>query len=163
MDTCAKEKILCIIPARGGSKGVKRKNIRDFNGKPLIGWTMEEAKKSTYIDRIIVSTEDGDIASVSSAFGASVMKRPVELAQDTSSTTEVILHILDEVARCGYTPEYLLLLQCTSPMRKAVHVDEAIRLLLENRGNFHSLISVTKESHPPFWLQQIDEEGCLID
>lgn len=157
------EKILCIIPARGGSKGVKKKNVRPFNGKLLIGWTIEEAKKSKFINRVVVSTEDMEVSQASRNFGAEIIDRPEELAQDTSSTVDVVLHTLDVLKKEDYHPEYIILLQCTSPLRTVRHIDEAINYFLENVERVNSLISVCKEEHPPWWLKKIDRDGCLED
>lgn len=156
-------KFLCIIPARGGSKGVKKKNIRLINGKPLISWTIEEALKSKYIERVIVSTEDTEIADISKSFGAEVVDRPQELALDTSSTMDVIFHALEEVKKQQHTPENIILLQCTSPLRKVRHIDEAILKFIENSESADSLISVSKQEHPPWWLKSLNENGILVD
>ena len=114
---------IVIIPARGGSKGVPRKNIRELAGKPLIAWTIEAAKKSKYIDRLILSSEDPEIIEVAKAFDCEVpFVRPFELAQDDTPGIEVVL---DAVKRCpGYT--HVLLLQPTSPFRTHKHIDAFI-------------------------------------
>ncbi|AOY75659.1 cytidylyltransferase domain-containing protein [Clostridium formicaceticum] len=157
------EKILCIIPARGGSKGVKRKNIKPLRGKPLIGWTIDEAKKSKYIDRIIVSTEDEEIRRVSEKLDVEVLIRPEELAQDHTPSIDVVFHTLDELKEGGYVPDLVVLLQCTSPLRKAKHIDEALSMLIQNKKNADGIVSVTKEEHPPWWLKKVDEDGYLTD
>ncbi len=117
------KKILAVIPARGGSKGVPRKNIRDLAGKPLIAWTIEAAKKSKYIDRLILSSEDPEIIAVAKSYGCEVpFVRKIELAQDDTPGIEVVL---DAVQRClGYT--HVLLLQPTSPFRTHKHIDDLI-------------------------------------
>jgi CMP-N,N'-diacetyllegionaminic acid synthase len=156
-------KIICIIPARGGSKGLIRKNVRDLNGKPLIGWTIDEAKKSHWIDRILVSTDDKEIADVSIGFGAEVIRRPAELAQDSSTTIDAVLHTLDILESTNYRPEYTLLLQCTSPLRTVSHIDEAIKKFLENIEIADSLVSVSKVGHPPWWYKKLDTNGYISD
>jgi len=156
-------KTLCVIPARGGSKGVKRKNVRLLKGKPLIGWTIEEARKSKLIDRIAVSTEDAEIARVSGMYGAEVVDRPLYMAQDDTPTTDAVLHTLDVLKDNGYSPEYLVVLQCTSPLRKACHIDDAVMTLAGNSDKADSLISVTRLEHPPWWNKTIDENGLLAD
>lgn len=157
------KKILCIIPARGGSKGVKRKNIRDLAGKPLIAWTIEEARKSNYIDRVVVSTEDAEIAEVSKRCHAEVIERPDELAQDTTPSMDVVFHVLNVLMDQNYYPDYVMLLQCTSPFRKAFHIDEAVSLLLGKEETADSLVSVTVTEHPPYWLRTVDGNGFMQD
>jgi len=156
-------KILAIIPARGGSKGVKDKNIRILNGKPLIAWTIEEAKKSKCIDRLIVTTDDDRIAKIAREYGADVpFKRPAELATDTTPGIEPVLHAIKHLkAYDHYDSDYVMLLQCTSPLRNVRHIDEAIDLLLKSDAD--SLASVTKLEHPPHWNKVIDENGFLQD
>lgn len=109
------KKILTIIPARGGSKGVPRKNIRPLRGKPLIAYAIEAAIGSGKIDRLVVSTEDEEIANTALRLGAEVIKRPEELAMDNILTEPVMLHTLSELEKTGYKPDYVSLLQCTSP------------------------------------------------
>lgn len=117
--------ILGITPARGGSKGMPKKNIKKICGKPLIAWTIESAKKSKLIDRYVVSTEDTEIFHISRDYGAEVVIRPSELAQDNSSTVEVIKHALDSLD--GYIDiDIVVLLQCTSPIRNEGLIDKCI-------------------------------------
>lgn len=158
------QKILCIIPARGGSKGVHRKNLRNLGNKPLIQWTIEEAKKSKHIDRIIISTEDKEIEEVCEKIGAEVIKRPMELAGDDSPTIDSILYTLNTLEDAEkYIPDYVILLQCTSPFRTAADIDAAIETLLNKDKNYKSLISVTKEENPPWWLKSINSDGTMKD
>lgn len=155
--------ILAIIPARGGSKGVKRKNLRPLNNKPLIAWTFDAAKKSKLITRIVVTTEDSEIAEFSENSKVDVVHRPLELAQDHSTSVDAIKHCLETLEESDYRPDLIVLLQCTSPFRTTAQIDEAINLLLDNHEKFSALISVTKTEHPPWWLKTIDEEGRLHD
>jgi len=158
------KKILCIIPARGGSKGILKKNIRNLGNKPLIQWTIDEAKKSKYIDKIIVSTEDEEIEAVCTKLETEVIKRPMRLATDDSPTIDSIFYTLDILEENEkYNPDYILLLQCTSPFRTVSHIDKAICSLLNKDNNSNSLVSVTKEEHPPWWLKSINEDGILSD
>lgn len=157
------KKILAIIPARGGSKGVKRKNIRELNGKPLIAWTIVAAQKSNYIDRTVVVTEDLEIEHVSKNFNIEVMNRPENLAQDDSPTIDTIIYALEELEKEQYIPDYVMLIQCTSPLRTEKHIDEAILKILEAKETADALVSITKEEHPPYWLKSIDEKGYLKD
>lgn len=157
------ETILCIIPARGGSKGLPGKNLKELYGKPLIAWTIEEAKKSRYIGRIIVSTDDSEIKNVSEKFGAEVILRPTYLADDSSTTVDAIIHALNVLGESGYKPQYILLLQCTSPLRKLIHIEESIEKFLINKENVDALVSVTKIEHPPWWYKKIDKNGFIKD
>ena len=119
--------ILGIIPARGGSKGVPRKNIKTICGRPLIAWTIEAAQKSRLLDRFVVSTEDAEIAAVALEWGAEVLDRPPELAEDAVISREVIRHVL-EVTGASVS----VLLQPTSPIRDDDLIDNCIRKFLEN-------------------------------
>ena len=136
------KRIVAIIPARGGSKGIKRKNIRILNGKPLISYTIEQALKSKYIDRVIVSTEDLEIAEISKSFGAEVpFLRPQELAQDDTPGIEPIIHAVNYLnGEEKYFFEYVMCLQCTCPLRKAKDIDNSIEEI--NKKNADALVSV---------------------
>ena len=147
------KKILAVIPARGGSKGVPRKNIKILAGRPLIAWTIEEAKKSKFIDTCIVSTEDEEIKSVSEAWGGVVpFMRPEGLAQDDTPGIEPILHAIRMTP--GY--EFIVMLQVTSPLRTVEDIDGAIAYCLDK--SCESCVSVTEVSHSPFWMYQLDEK-----
>jgi CMP-N,N'-diacetyllegionaminic acid synthase len=122
--------ILAIIPARGGSKRLPRKAVMELCGKPLIAWSIESAKESKYIDRIIVSTDDVEIALISRQFGVETpFMRPDDLATDTSTSIDVVNHALNFIAKRGEKYDYVMLLQPTSPLRTSEHIDEAIELL----------------------------------
>lgn len=127
-------KILAIIPARGGSKGIPRKNIRLLLGKPLIVWTIEEAKKSKYLTRVIVSTDDEEIATVAREFGAEVpFLRPTEISGDLAVDVEFLMHALDFLKeKEQYEPDIVLRMPPTSPLRRAEHIDKGIEILLAN-------------------------------
>ena len=149
-------KILGLIPARGGSKGLPRKNIKDLAGKPLIAWTIEEALKSKFLNTVIVSTEDKEIANIALHYGAQVpFLRPTELAQDNSLRNDVINHALTELS--GY--DYLVLLQPTSPLRSNVHIDEAVKIFLDSDAE--SLVSVAVQHPSPEWIFQLNKAGKL--
>jgi len=119
---------LGIIPARGGSKGVPRKNIKLIAGKPLLAWTIEAAKDSMMLDRFLVSTEDAQIADIAGSYNAEVLMRPKELATDEASTLSVLQHAIEKVP-C----DTVVLLQPTSPVRKKGLIDECIREFEEKR------------------------------
>jgi N-acylneuraminate cytidylyltransferase len=114
--------ILGLTPARGGSKGIPRKNIQPIAGKPLLAWTIEAAKASTLLDRYVVSTEDAEIADVAKRYGAEVLSRPPELATDEASTLAVLQHTIEQIP-C----DILVLLQATSPIRAPGLIDACIR------------------------------------
>ena len=124
--------ILGLIPARGGSKGVPGKNIKLIHGKPLIVWTIEHAKKSKKIDKIIVSTDSDEIANVAQKCGVEVLRRPKELATDTASTQDVMVHALQ-----NYPADILVLLQPTSPYRSEGLIDRCVESFLS--GDYDSL------------------------
>ena len=146
-----KPKILAIIPARGGSKGVPRKNIRDLAGKPLIAWTIEEAKKSKYIDRLILSSEDDEIIEVAKKYGCEVpFKRPIELAQDDTLGIDPVLHAIEQCP--GY--DYVVVLQPTSPLRTVEDIDGCIEKLISSGVDF--CVSVTEPEKSPYWMYTLE-------
>ena len=129
---------IALIPARGGSKGIIRKNIKLFNSKPLIYWTIKTALESKYIDRVIVSTEDDEIADIARSFSAEVpFKRPDELAEDTTKGIDTVLHALENLSNVGN----ILLLQPTSPLRQTIHINQIFELRL--KFNSDSAVSIT--------------------
>lgn len=150
-------KILAVVPARGGSKSIYKKNIALVNGKELIVFTLDAAKGSKYIDEIVVSTDDEDIARVASREGIRVLPRPAELAQDTSKTIDVLIHVIETLADEGY--DYLVLLQPTQPLKLPEHIDSAIEELIDN--NFSSLVSVFPADDHPLLLRTMDEDKRL--
>ncbi|MBF0458286.1 MAG: acylneuraminate cytidylyltransferase family protein [Nitrospirae bacterium] len=123
---------MAVIPARGGSKGIPRKNIKSIAGKPLIAWTIEAARQSSLIDRFVVSTEDAEIAGVALAYGAEVLDRPTEYASDDAATVDVLRHAVKMIP-CNT----VVLLQATSPVRSSSLIDECIREFSE--GGYDSL------------------------
>ncbi|MCK5044565.1 acylneuraminate cytidylyltransferase family protein [Candidatus Parcubacteria bacterium] len=138
-----KSKIIAIIPARGGSKGLPKKNTRALAGKPLIAWSIEQALKSKYIDTLIVNTDSEEIAGIAKKYGAEVpFLRPKKLAQDKSSIYDVIFHTLDWFKKNGSEFDIVILLEPTSPLRKKDDIDNAIKLFLKNRKQADSLVSV---------------------
>jgi len=135
--------ILALIPARGGSKGLPRKNIKPLLGKPLIAWTIEQARASGYIDRVVVSTDSRNIANISKRYGADApFLRPKELARDSSSTIDAIIHALKWLEGRGGSFDYLILLEPTSPLRKKDDADNAIKKLIDQKDAADSLVSV---------------------
>ena len=137
-----KRTVLAVIPARGGSKGVPRKNIKPLNGKPLIAYTIESASKSRLITKCVVSTEDTEIAEVSKKCGGEVVMRPPELARDDSPTFDTLKQVLDHFQKKGQTFDILILLEPTSPMRKHDDIDKAIQLFIDNWDKADALVSL---------------------
>jgi len=122
------KRVIGIIPARGGSKGIPGKNIRPVAGKPLIVWSIESAKKSVFLDHVIVSTDNERIAEISEHAGAGVpFVRPAELATDTARSVDVLLHAADWFAERGQRYDIIVCLQPTSPLRTAMDIDNALR------------------------------------
>jgi len=150
------KKILAIIPARSGSKGVPGKNLRKVMGKPLLAYTIEEANKSDYIDRLIISSDDRNIISVAEKYGAEApFVRPSHMAQDSSPVVDAIKHALDELP--GY--DYILLLQPTSPLRLSEDIDACIRKTV--LSNAKACISVTKPENSPYWMFRLDAKDRI--
>ncbi len=154
-------KILSVIPARGGSKGLPCKNIKMLNGMPLIGYTIEASKKSKYINRTIVSTDDVEISDISKNFGAEVpYLRPDELAKDNSRVIDVLLHLLKWLKeKENYHPDIIVLMQPTSPLRNAKHTDGAIERFLDSDAD--SIISVCETNHSPYWTNTIENNRLV--
>ena len=151
---------LCVIPVRGGSKGIPRKNLRDVGGKPLVVWTIEQALEAKDV-RVVVSTEDEEIASVARAAGAEVIGRPAELAQDTTATEPVIVHAMDYLRdKEGYEPEFVMLLQATSPVRRPGTIDRAIAQARET--GVDSLVGTVPQT-PFLWWTARDGHGPTAD
>ena len=153
--------IVALIPARGGSKGIPRKNLAPLAGRPLIAWTIAAALGSADLSRVIVSTDDEEIAKVAREHGAEVpFLRPPELAADDSGALGVALHTLDWLAETeGGEPEYLLLLQPTSPLRRTADIDGAIGLA--RARNADAVVSVGPAEPHPFLTRRVGETGAL--
>ena len=143
---------LAIIPARGGSKRLPRKNVLDLCGKPLIAYTIEAALKSKYINKVIVSSDDEEILNISSNFGADILKRPYELANDTATTFDSIKHTIDNFEKY----DYIVLLQPTSPLRNEKHIDEAMELLEKKKAD--TIVSVCEMEHSPLWSNTLPKD-----
>ena len=149
-------KVLAIIPARGGSKGIHRKNIKSFNGQPLISWTIRTALKCPLIDKTIVSTDDHEIADISKSYGANVpFMRPNELSQDSTPGIEPVLHAIEQLPQY----DWVLLLQPTSPLRTADDICGIINLVKDKKAS--SAVSVSETINHPYWTYSLDD-GKLI-
>lgn len=151
-----KKTVLAIIPARGGSKGVPKKNIQKVGGKSLLEWTAQEAGRSKYIDRLVLSSEDAEIIQLAKKCGIDVpFVRPMELTQDDSPASEAVLHALQMLP--GY--DYVVLLQPTSPLRIAADIDGCLEMTVA--GNSKSCISVTETDKSPYWMCRLDNNNIL--
>lgn len=124
--------ILGVIPARGGSKGIPGKNLKILADKPLVAHTILASLNSKYINKTVVSTEDNEISKVSIQYGAEVIDRPIELAQDDTKTAPVIVDVVKKVEKIGYSPDIIVLLQPTCPLRDENTIDAVIKTLLES-------------------------------
>ncbi len=156
------KKVLAIIPARGGSKGVKNKNIRLLGDKPLIYWSISAAKKSKYITELYVSTDNADIKNISESYGANVLMRPSSLANDETPMAETLQFVCKELEKRGEFFDFVVLLQPTAPFRKSQHIDEAIEKFMSYQKT-ESLVSVYKvEDNHPSRMYRINEKECLI-
>lgn len=147
------KRILAVIPARSGSKGLPGKNIRQLCGKPLIAWTIEAGRKSKYIDRIVVSTDDEAIARIARKFKAEVpFMRPMKLASDKATSIAVVIHALNFLKAHGQEYDCLILLEPTSPLRTAKDMDRAIEILMDNKRGAESIVGVSRvgATHPDF-------------
>ena len=143
--------VLAIIPARSGSKGIPGKNLRPLAGKPLVVHTIEHARAATRVNRVVVSTDGAEIAEAARRAGAEVVDRPAEIAGDTASSESALRHVLDFLAeRERYSPDVVVFLQCTSPIRRPDDVDGAIRKLVESGAD--SLLSVVR-THRFLWRE----------
>lgn len=148
--------VFALIPARGGSKGIPRKNVRPIAGKPLIAWTIEAARAARDIDAVVVSTEDAEIADVARAWGAEVpFLRPVELAADETPGVDPVLHAIEML------PEHdaVILLQPTSPLRTAADIDGLLALVAQ--AGAPSAVSVCEPDSHPSWMYRLDGDGRL--
>ncbi len=155
-------RVLGLVPARGGSKGVPRKNIKLLNGKPLLAYTAETALAARHLARVVLSTDDAEIAAVGRACGLAVpFMRPAELAQDHTPTLPVVQHALQWLEARGEHYEAVCLLQPTSPLRRAEDIDGCIELLAEQRADAVVTILPVPLEYNPHWVYFQDNEGAL--
>src|SRR5262245_42726679 len=155
-------KYLGLITARESSKRLPGKNLKPLCGKPLISYTIEAALASSRLDRVVVSTDGEEIAAVARRWGAEVpFLRPKELATDEASSVDVMVHTLSWFQRQeNASPDALVLLQPTSPLRTATHIDEAIALYEARKAD--CVVAVSEPDRHPYWMKTIDAEGQLI-
>ena len=143
-----KQNIVAIIPARGGSKGLPGKNIKQLAGMPLICYSIRAALGSKYIDSVFVSTDDDSIADIAEKCDSRIIKRPAELAKDTSPTIDAIIHAIEFIKKDSI-PTVVVLLQPTSPLRTTSEIDGAIELFFEK--DYKPVISMCEVEHSPYW------------
>lgn len=156
------KKILAIIPARAGSKGLAQKNILPLAGKPMIEWSIQAALESQYLDKVIVSTDGEEIANIAKKAKAHVpMLRPCDLASDEASSIDVILHALEHMTQ-GEEFDYFLVLQPTSPLRTSVHIDKAIDYFFQHQQcPEQTLVSVIALPDKMAWAMHMNQSGCV--
>lgn len=152
---------LAIIPARGGSKGIPRKNLYPLAGKPLLVYTLEASIHAKNISRVLVSTDDLEIYNLAKSYGVDVVRRPANLATDTAPIIDVVFHSLETLYENeGYSPDIVVLLQPTSPLRTARDIDDAVRVF-KSCDSCLSLISVSEYEHSPYWALKVSD-GFLV-
>lgn len=150
--------ILAVIPARGGSKRLPKKNTLPLRGKPLIGWTIKAALESQYIDKIIISSDDLEVKKISSLYNVDFIDRPKDLSLDDSTTISVVMHAFEQL---DAKYNYLILLQPTSPLRNYIDIDNAISLLEKKQSD--AIISVCEVGHPPLFTNTIPSDGSMVN
>ncbi|MHC8865864.1 acylneuraminate cytidylyltransferase family protein [Arenicellales bacterium IMCC57338] len=152
--------VLAIVPARGGSKRVLSKNKRLIGGSPLISWTIQACRDCKYIDRIVVSTDDPDIAQISRNSGADlVLNRPAGLSTDSSPVMDTVTQIITDLKAKGESYDFVFLGQPTSPLRTSAHIYSAFDLIKNNINA--SVVGVTESGHPKEWQGPIDDDGKM--
>ena len=157
-----KRNIVALIPARGGSKGVPRKNIRNLLGKPLIAYSIIQCQRSLYIDRVIVSTEDDEIAKVARDFDAEVpFIRPSTLATDNAKGLEVVFHAVNWFRERAQQVDIIVVLPPTSPLRLTADIDNAIELFFEKSAD--AVVSVCLAEKNLYWSNILPDDGCMKD
>ena len=149
-------KILVIIPARGGSKGVPKKNVKLMNGYPMIYYTINAALSSKLVNRVVVSTDDEEIAKIAKKYGAEVpFMRPNSLAEDTTPTLPVLKDVVKSLEKKeGYIPDVVVLLFPTYPLRPSKYIDQAIEKLIET--NAKSVCTVYETDKHPYWMSELE-------
>lgn len=152
-------RVLGLIPARGGSKGLPGKNTRDLCGKPLIAWTIDAARASSSLDAVVVSTDDSSIAAIAAKHGAEVpFLRPADLAGDTASSIDVVIHAIDALAAEGRVFDLVVLLEPTSPLREASDIDNGVSRMLSMGAGAVVSVCRAESAHPAFMYRQRADE-----
>jgi CMP-N,N'-diacetyllegionaminic acid synthase len=152
--------VLALVPARGGSRGIPRKNLAPLRGRPLLQWTIEAATGSRFVDRTTVSSDDGDILCAAHALGAESLQRPGSIASDDASPVAVVLHFLDSIdLRTRSRDPVIVYLQPTSPLRTSHHLDDALSAMVS--AGARCTMSVAECAHSPFKAFRLDDTGRL--
>ncbi|RZJ45682.1 MAG: acylneuraminate cytidylyltransferase family protein [Brevundimonas sp.] len=155
------KRVLAIVPARAGSKGLPGKNIRPLAGKPLLAWPIAAARASAHVDRVIISTDDQGFADIAVAHGADApFLRPAELAGDTAPSIDFILHAVDTLAKAGDLYDYVVLLEPTSPLTEGADVDAALEQLVAADADAIVGVSKLEATHPAFAVRK-DDQGAI--
>ncbi|MCK7459134.1 acylneuraminate cytidylyltransferase family protein [Idiomarina aminovorans] len=154
---------IIVIPARGGSKRLPRKNVKPLAGKPLICWTIKAAIKANLDAKIIVTSDDGEILELTDSYknkGVFKRKRPAELASDTASSVDAVIDVIESESGLGNNPQTIILLQPTSPLRNEEDIFNAFQLYKDEttNGNKDTVVSVCEVEHPTAWVGQVDED-----
>ena len=154
-------KTLAIIPARGGSKTIPKKNIRLLDGKPLIAYAIESCKDSESVDRIIVSTDDDEIAKISLNYGAEVFSRPDNISGDEVASELALLHVLDQLKKKeSYTPDFVFFVQCTSPLLAPIDIDSTFHALLDSNADMSHAVTLF---HGFIWEKDSDNNAIAVN
>ncbi len=153
--------MIAIVPARGGSKGLPKKNTKEMMGKPLIAYTIEAALNSKHVSEVIISTDDHDIYDIAEKYGAKkTFLRPKELAKDDSLAIDNYIYTIEKLNKeFGYSINEFIVLQPTSPLRSSDDIDKAINLFKEKEAD--SIVSCTEEHHPITWHKYLKEDGSF--
>ena len=152
---------LAVIPARGGSKGLPGKNIKNLCGKPLIAWSIDSAQKSEYLDEVMVTTDSQEIADISKRYGANVpFLRPSYLASDVATTFDTVKHVIDFY---DDTFDYIVLLEPTSPLRKEGDIDTMIEKIVDSQNLFDSIVSIGEAHEHPSIMKKITKTGKIMN
>jgi CMP-N-acetylneuraminic acid synthetase len=158
--SAGRTQLLAVVPARGGSKGVPRKNLLQLGGKSLLWHAIQSALRSECVTRTICSTEDEELAQEARAAGAEVpFRRPADLASDTAGSWAVVRHAVESLEAGGWSPEYVALLQPTTPFRKSQHIDRLMRHMLETGAG--SGLTIRPADYPPHWMFWREPDGRL--
>lgn len=153
-------KRIAIIPARSGSKGLRDKNIKELNGKPLIAYSIEVAFESKMFDKVFVSTDSQKYADIAIQYGADAsFLRSKENSSDTAGSWDVIREVVNKLQAMGEEYDEIMLLQATSPLRTAEDITNAVNLLHEKNGE--AVVSLTACDHSPIWCNTLPEDGCM--
>lgn len=159
------KKILAIIPARGGSKGLKNKNIKELCSKPLIAWSIEAGLKSKYIDEVMVTTDSQDIADISKKYKAHVpFLRPKDLADDYATTFQAVKHTIDFYKeKNNQTFDYIVLLEPTSPLREDSDIDNMLEKIISQEDKYDSIVSIGEVHEHPSIMKKALDNGSLVN